>query len=84
MMGHVVCQEKMWNTFKDICQKSYRKIQFVRPRYKWRIIIIIAETEREIVAAQAQALHTKYYATKILNTQIANADFANNLMRQTT
>jgi hypothetical protein len=28
-----------------------------------------AETESEIVAAQAQALHTKYYATKILNTE---------------
>jgi hypothetical protein len=28
-----------------------------------------AETESEIVAAQDQALHTKYYATKILNTQ---------------
>jgi len=28
-----------------------------------------AETEREIVAAQDQALQTKYYATKILNTE---------------
>src|SRR5215813_12537661 len=28
-----------------------------------------AETESEIVAAQDQALHTKYYATKILNTE---------------
>jgi dGTP triphosphohydrolase len=28
-----------------------------------------AETESEIVAAQDQALQTKYYATKILNTQ---------------
>jgi hypothetical protein len=28
-----------------------------------------AETEREIVAAQDQALDTKYYATKILNTE---------------
>jgi hypothetical protein len=27
-----------------------------------------AETESEIVAAQDQALQTKYYATKILNT----------------
>jgi hypothetical protein len=27
------------------------------------------ETESEIVAAQDQALHTKYYATKILNTE---------------
>jgi hypothetical protein len=27
-----------------------------------------AETENEIVAAQDQALQTKYYATKILNT----------------
>jgi phospholipid N-methyltransferase len=28
------------------------------------------ETESEIVAAQDQALQTKYYATKILNTEI--------------
>jgi hypothetical protein len=28
-----------------------------------------AETEREIVAAQDQALSTKYYATKILHTE---------------
>jgi len=28
-----------------------------------------AETESEIVSAQAQALQTKYYATKILNTE---------------
>jgi len=28
-----------------------------------------AETEIEIVAAQDQALQTKYYATKILNTE---------------
>jgi len=42
-----------------------------------------AETESEIVPAQDQALQTKYYATKILNTgQIASAEFANNLMRQ--
>ena len=42
-----------------------------------------AETESEIVAAQDQALRTKYYATKMLNKgNIANADFANNLMRQ--
>ena len=30
---------------------------------------IKAETESEIVAAQDQALQTKYYATKILNTE---------------
>jgi hypothetical protein len=30
---------------------------------------IKAETESEIVAAQDQALHTKYYSTKILNTE---------------
>jgi len=43
-----------------------------------------AETESEIVAAQDQALQTKYYATKILSTdrQIASADIANNLTRQ--
>jgi hypothetical protein len=39
-------------------------------------------TESEIVAAQDQALQTKYCATKILNADRANADFANNLMRQ--
>jgi hypothetical protein len=35
-----------------------------------------AETESEIVAAQDQALNTKYYSTKVLHTerQIANAD----------
>ena len=31
-----------------------------------------AETESEIVAAQDQALQTKYYATKILNTETDN------------
>ena len=41
-----------------------------------------AETESEIVAAQDQALQMKYYATKLLSPQIANADFANTLMRQ--
>jgi hypothetical protein len=30
---------------------------------------LIAETESEIVAAQDQALQTKYYATKILDTE---------------
>ena len=30
---------------------------------------IKAETESEIVAAQDHALQTKYYATKILNTE---------------
>ena len=41
------------------------------------IIIIII-----IMAVQDQALQTKYYATKILNTETASADYANNLMRQ--
>ena len=42
-----------------------------------------AETESEIVAAQDQALQMKYYATNNwAQKQIANADFANNLMRQ--
>jgi hypothetical protein len=41
-----------------------------------------AETESEIVAAQDQAIQTKYFTTKILNRQIPNADFANNSMRQ--
>ena len=40
-----------------------------------------AENESEIVAAQDQALLTQYYATKVLNTETANADFTNNLMR---
>jgi hypothetical protein len=31
-----------------------------------------AETKNEIVAAQVQALQTKYYATKILNTETDN------------
>jgi len=30
---------------------------------------LTGETESEIVAAQDQALQTKYYATKILNTK---------------
>ena len=38
-----------------------------------------AETESEIVAAQDQALHTKYYGKKI---QTAHAGSAKNLMRQ--
>ena len=33
---------------------------------------IKAETESEIVAAQDQALQTKYYATKILSTETDN------------
>ena len=41
------------------------------------------ETESEIVAAQNQALQTKYYATKILSTETdSKCRFANNLMRQ--
>jgi hypothetical protein len=31
-----------------------------------------AETESEIVAAQDQAIQTKYYATKILNIETGN------------
>jgi hypothetical protein len=38
------------------------------------------ETESEIIAAQDQALQTKYLATKILHALIANADCVNNLM----
>jgi hypothetical protein len=42
-----------------------------------------AETESEIVVAQDQALQTKYYTTKILNTERdSNAGSATNLMRQ--
>ena len=40
------------------------------------------ETESEIIAAQDQALQTKYYATKILQTETSNADYINNLTRQ--
>ena len=44
-----------------------------------------AETESEIVAAQDQALNTKYYATNYYTQRrIANADCANNIMRQET
>ena len=42
-----------------------------------------AETESEIVAAQDQALHTKYYGKKYWKQrQVTNAGSANNLMRQ--
>ena len=42
-----------------------------------------AETESEIVAAQDQALNTKYYTTKYCTQRgTANADCANNTMRQ--
>jgi hypothetical protein len=41
------------------------------------------ETESEIVAAQDQALNTKYYATKYCTQRrIASAHYANNLIRQ--
>ena len=44
---------------------------------------LIAETESEIVAAQDQALNTKYYATKYCTQRrTANADCANNMVRQ--
>ena len=42
-----------------------------------------AETESEIVAAQDQTLQSKYYATKILNTETdSNCRLCNNLTRQ--
>ena len=42
-----------------------------------------AETESEIVATQVQALQTKYYATKILNTETdSKCRLCQNLMRQ--
>ena len=42
-----------------------------------------AETESEIVAAQDQVLQTKYYETKILNTETdSKCRLANNLTRQ--
>jgi hypothetical protein len=43
---------------------------------------LVGETESEIVAAQDQALETKYHSTKILQTKTANADYVNNLMSQ--
>jgi hypothetical protein len=47
---------------------------------KW---VLKAEIEREIVAAQDQALQTKYYATKILNTETdSKCRLAANLIRQ--
>ena len=41
-----------------------------------------AETENEIVPAQAQALQTKCHATKVLHKETADADYVNNFMRQ--
>ena len=44
-----------------------------------------AETESEIVAAQDQALQTKYFAIKILNTETdSKCRLANNLTRRQT
>jgi len=41
------------------------------------------QTESEIIAAQDQALQTKYHVTKLLQTETGtNADSVNNLMRQ--
>jgi hypothetical protein len=42
------------------------------------------ETESEIIAAQDQALQTKPYSIEILQTERANADYINNLMRKGT
>jgi hypothetical protein len=42
------------------------------------------ETESEIIAAQDQALQTQPYSTKILQTERANEDCVNNLMRKET
>jgi hypothetical protein len=42
------------------------------------------ETESEVIAAQDQALQTKPYSTKILQTEGANAEYVNNLMRKET
>jgi len=42
-----------------------------------------AETESEIIAAQEQTLKTKYHATKYYKQKpTANADYVNNLIRQ--
>ena len=46
-----------------------RKLISEENKFLWPLL---AETESEIVAAQDQALQTKYYATKILNTETDN------------
>jgi hypothetical protein len=43
---------------------------------------IRAETESEITAAQDRALQTEYRGTKILQTEKADVEYVNNLMRQ--
>ena len=40
------------------------------------------ETENETVAAQYQTLQTIYDATKLLQTETADADYVNNVMGQ--
>jgi hypothetical protein len=42
------------------------------------------ENESEIITAQDQALQTKSYSIKILQTERANADNGNNLIRKET
>jgi hypothetical protein len=41
-----------------------------------------AETESEVIAAQDQALQTKYCAIRVLQKERANADYVHSLMRQ--
>jgi len=38
----------MWNIFTDLCQKSYKKKQFERPRYKWGKIIKCLTTGQDV------------------------------------
>jgi hypothetical protein len=41
-----------------------------------------AKTRSEITAAEDHALRTKYHATKILKTEIANGDYVNKMTGQ--
>ena len=53
------------NIDRELISEEYMFLWLLKGKLK-------AETEIEIVAAQDQALQTKYYATKILNTERDN------------